>query len=62
MTSTSGLKLPIRSEAEARRERAKKNMRDAAIRWGHDPDQAVAGLESAYAMKDAVNSWFGGVK
>lgn len=43
-----------RTEAEARRDRARKNVRDAALRWGHDPDEAVATLENAWAMNDLV--------
>lgn len=65
MTSTSGLTLPTRSEAEARRDRARKNVRDAARADGlseRATEDAVAGLEGAYAMKDMMDGLFGGVK
>lgn len=55
------LKLPTRTEHEARRDRAVRNVREAAIREGHDPEAAENSLRSAYVMSDWLRSIGGSV-
>lgn len=48
------LNIPKRTEDEARRDRAIRTVREAALREGHDPDKAEASLSQAFGLRDVI--------
>ena len=57
MTATSTyLNQPVRSEVDARRAIAVRNVREAAMRDGQDPEAAERGLRNAYALRDMLSA------